>query len=625
MRCVAEEFSDCNSHYSNKAGKLVAYGATPPIVLCTRSVSMFGPIFVREAAAAPRRPRLYLSRSVYVLSLFLLLCTGYLILAGTQPLRTASDFSRFGGWMFLLLAPLQMLVLGFQAAVTSASSVAQEKDRRTLILLLLTRITGFELVVGKLLASLLGVTSLLAASLPLFLALSLFGGVSLRQVADVYLVTLVTLIAASSLGTVMGLWREKSFQTIAATLLTIALWLGGWEIVASGAVPWVASDLATAFSPARALIVAAQPFSDAVFIGTNPALIYTMVMLAISAGVASWGIARVRVWNPSREVRGFKPVEAGSTDQPSTWKVRDTRKVWNNPILWREVRTRAYGSKIFIIRAAYVLLYLLTAMVIYGLVQSGAATERLDVSGRALPAATLPVAAILVVSLVIVNALAVNSITNERDALAIDLLMVTDITPKEFVFGKFLGVMYVTKEMILLPLVLALYLGFANVMTVENTAISILSGLVLYVFVATLGIHCGMTYAVGRTATLISLGTVFFLCVGIAVCMVIMVSFRGAFQLQLAPFLIIILGGGAALFAAIGWRNPSNAIFGASITLPLVTYYAITQFLLQQDQLPAFATILVGYGFATLAMLIPALSEFDVANHDARGNGEEGV
>lgn len=599
---------------------------------------MLGPIFAREAVAAPRRPRLYLSRSVYLLSLFLLLCTGYLVLAGTQPLKTASDFSRFGGWMFLLLAPLQLLVLGFQAAVAAASSVAQEKDRRTLILLLLTRVTGFELVVGKIMANLLGVFSLLAAALPLFLSLTLFGGVSLQQIGDVYLVTIVTLIASASLGTVMGLWREKSFQTIAATLLAIALWLGVWEIVAVGNVPFFSPDLAAVFSPARALLAASQPFSDAVYLGTRPALIFAVMMLAVSTAITALGIARVRVWNPSREVRNFKPPEAETTSEAietqlggkedvanPSWKVRETRKVWNNPILWREIRTRAYGSKILVIRAAYLLLFALLAAGVWSLVQSGAATERLDVSGRPFPAATLPVASVLVVSLVIVNALAVNSITSERDALAIDLLLVTDLTPREFIFGKLLGVLYVTKEMVLLPLGLAIYLGAFGVMSVENTVIAILSGIVLYLFVATLGIHCGLSYSAGRTATLVSLGTVFFLCVGIAICMVIMVSFRGAFQLQLAPFLIIILGGGAALYAAIGWRNPSNAIFAASIVLPIVTYYAITQFLLQQDQLPILATVLAGYGFATAAMLVPALSEFDVANHDARGNGEEGA
>lgn len=155
---------------------------------------MIGPVFNREAVVTPKRSKTYVARAVYVLSLFILLCTGYLVLAGTRSLTSASDLSRFGSGMFSLLAPLQLIVLSCQAAVGSSSSVAQEKDRRTLLLLLMTRLSGAEVVVGKLAASLLGTLSLLLASLPLFLALPLFGGVSLSQVAAVYGVTLATIV-----------------------------------------------------------------------------------------------------------------------------------------------------------------------------------------------------------------------------------------------------------------------------------------------------------------------------------------------------------------------------------------------------------------------------------------------
>ncbi|MGV3485345.1 MAG: hypothetical protein ACO1RT_13075, partial [Planctomycetaceae bacterium] len=202
----------------------------------------------------------------------------------------------------------------------------------------------------------------------------------------------------------------------------------------------------------------------------------------------------------------------------------------------------------------------------------------------------------------------------------------TDLTRAEFVFGKLLGVLYVAKEMILLPLGLLVYLGLSGVMTWENTCFALLGAVVLYLFVTVLGIHTGIHYIAGRTATLVSLGTVFFLCVGVAICMVIMVSFRGAFQLQLAPFLAMILGGGAALFAALGSRNPSSAIFAGSFLLPAVTFYAITQFLLQRDHLLVLVVIAFGYGFTIAAMLIPALSEFDVSlDRDRGGAGGEGA
>ena len=43
-----------------------------------------------------------------------------------------------------------------------------------------------------------------------------------------------------------------------------------------------------------------------------------------------------------------------------------TRRVWDNPILWREIRTWAYGRKMLVIRLAYVLLFGLAAASLYG-------------------------------------------------------------------------------------------------------------------------------------------------------------------------------------------------------------------------------------------------------------------
>ncbi|OYP29923.1 hypothetical protein [Rhodopirellula sp. MGV] len=584
---------------------------------------MLGPVFNREAIVLPKRSKTFLARGLYVLAMFGLICTGYLVLDGSRSLSTVSDSARFGGWMFSLLSPLQLLVLSSLAAVGSASSVAQEKDRRTLILLLMTRLSGFEVVVGKLTATLLGPLAMLLAALPLFLVLPLLGGVSPSQVLSVFLVTTASVVFAGSVGTVVGLWREKTFQAIALTVLILLMLLGLGEIAIATLHP--PQEYALAISPIRALSAAASPLAK---LSADTALGVTLFSCVAAGGtvlVLFVGVSKVRVWNPSREVRLKTPEpetseEAENQESPSSWKVRQPRPVWSNPILWREVRTWAYGRKVVVIRVAFALLFLLGAAVIYGQMRDGTAFEPAARIGRALPAATLPVAAIGVISLVLVNALAVNSVTGERDGLALDLLLVTDLNPREFVFGKLLGVFYVGKELIVLPILLVIFMASQGVMTYENMVYAILGALVLYLFVTILGIHSGMNYVAGRTATLASLGTVFFLCVGIAICMTIMVSFRGAFQLQLAPFLVMILGGGAALFASLGWRNPSSAIFLASFTLPLITFYSITQFLLQTDHLFVFFSMAVGYGFTIAALMIPALSEFDVSLERDRGS-----
>jgi hypothetical protein len=66
------------------------------------------------------------------------------------------------------------------------------------------------------------------------------------------------------------------------------------------------------------------------------------------------------------------------------------------------------------------------------------------------------------------------------------------------------------------------------------------------------------------------------------------------------------------LYVALGVRNPSTAIGLASFLCPLATFYAITSFLLEYT-LGVFLVTAAAYGFATAAMLVPAVYEFDVA------------
>ena len=59
-------------------------------------------------------------------------------------------------------------------------------------------------------------------------------------------------------------------------------------------------------------------------------------------------------------------------------------------------------------------------------------------------------------------------------------------------------------------------------------------------------------------------------------------------------------------------RNPSKALALASFALPPATFYAATSFMLGKPML-VFVSVVSAYFFATLAMLIPAIDEFDVA------------
>lgn len=595
---------------------------------------LVGPVFTREVLTSPRRTRTYVARAAYPAVLLVVMCTAWLLLAGTAIVRNTGDFARFGLMLFQVLGPLQLALALFCSALLTASAVAQEKDRGTLVLLLITRLTNAELVLGRLLASLLNVLILLAAALPCFMLACLFGGIAWEQVLRSFAVTLVTTLAAGSLGSTLALWREKTFQTLAITALVLVSWLALWEVVALGVLgaSWrgiACESWAIAMSPWQAILETTRPATSAADVTAwwhGPVTFYLGAALASAVLLNLVAIWRVRIWNPSREVQavprdaddrenvwGLVPVEPkpaaaamSSADVTATPKrTRPSRQVWDNPVLWREVRTRAYGRRMLVVRAAYLLLFALSAAACWHLAKSEAGLTRWTAAAVLAPLGFL--------SLVLVNAQAVTSLTTERDGRMLDLLLVTDLTPKEFVFGKLAGVAYNTKEMLLLPLLLAIGLWLVpGGSSLENASYLIGGLIVVEAFVITLGFHCGMSYANSRVAIATSVGTVFFLVVGIATCMRLMVAFSGSFSVQLQPFLAFMLGGGVGLYMALGARNPSTAIGLASLLCPFATFYAITSFLLDHT-LAVFLVVVFTYGFATVAMLVPALYEFDVA------------
>ena len=78
---------------------------------------MLGPVFTREAATAPRRPRHYLYRSVYVAALLILMCTAWLVLTGTQIIRDVGDMARFGSMLVDVVTQGEFLTEGARLEV----------------------------------------------------------------------------------------------------------------------------------------------------------------------------------------------------------------------------------------------------------------------------------------------------------------------------------------------------------------------------------------------------------------------------------------------------------------------------------------------------------------------------
>ena len=554
---------------------------------------MLGAVLEREVQAVPRARGLFVARAVYCGALLAIVATCWLVVTGTQSVTTAGDTARFGATLMRILAPLQLSLAMLAAAMTSTVAVTNEKDRRTLELLLISRLSDAQLVLGKLAGSLLRVLLMLLAAVPVFAIAALFGGVTVQQLARVFVVTVAAAVAAASVANCIAFWKETTFQSLAITTFALVAWVAAGEVVAGRFGP--AAGAAT--SPARAVFAALAPAGGGTLM---PFLGVCAGVIAVANAVA---VLRARAWNTTQEAR--RQVAAGDDATAPGAAVRgrrSSRTVWDNPVLWREICTRAHGRAMLLVRLAWLALF---AAAVAGFV---AESRQPRPDGLAVAVAVVPMA---LASLLAVAAMAVTSITTERDRGALDVLLVTDLEPGEFVWGKLFGVLTAAREIVLLPLVLCGALAATRITTVENAVYMGLGMALLTFFAAVLGLYAGLSHAASRRAIAVALGTVAFLFVGVATAMRIMVAFGSSFELQLAPFLAVIVGGAIGLYAALSARNPSPAIGWASALLPSLTFVAITGFL-QGNVLQVFLVAAAAYGFATLAMLVPAIGAFDL-------------
>jgi hypothetical protein len=153
---------------------------------------------------------------------------------------------------------------------------------------------------------------------------------------------------------------------------------------------------------------------------------------------------------------------------------------------------------------------------------------------------------------------------------------------------------------------------FLGKLSEENLVLFLIDFLLLCHFAAMLGLHAAITYTSSRTAVANSLGTIFFLMVGILICAFLIVLSNGEFGRQLLSFMIFIGAGSVALFGSLGSRNPSQAITLVSLLTPFWTFYCIIS-LVNGDMMAAFLVSAGIYGFFLLAMLVPAVGDFDIA------------
>ncbi len=617
---------------------------------------MLGPIFRRELVTVPRRASHYGARAALLGLIGVLGVTAWQATVGFSRDATLGETARFGILLFQIVVYVQLVLVLFFATLSAASAVSQEKDRRTFILLLITDLRDSEIVLGKLVGSLLPILVLLAVAVPVLTMFLLLGGIDPTQVFQTGAVMAASAFAAGSLGGVVALWRERTFQALALSVLLLTLYLGLAQaapvlgrLVAPEYVDW--GVVRAWLDPLSALRSALDPDLADLDNPTAipPAIGNALTLTVLGVGLNLFGIGKLRAWNPSgepvmqREKSKDDPEEAMTAEEVKAYRAQAhaapgaARPVWENPVVWREIRTLAYGRRPLLVKVAY---FVVLAFVAYF-----AVAALTSPAGRPTFAAAYGLVPVTILSLLLVSAQAVTSITSERDGGALDVLLVTDISPYEFVFGKVLGVLYNTKEYLLPPILLAVVyaaLGqYTRPLPGESTLDTFLANLgpmlavvvalvVLFAFVTILGLHVALRIINSRLAIINTLGTVFFLSVGTLICIYLIVINGGSFANQWLSFVLFLVLGIGGLAWVLSADRPSSALTLGSVLCPLAMFYCVVNVVIARpgtedsaDTLAPLVALVAAFGFTVAAMLVPLLSEFDVQLGRTTAAGEE--
>lgn len=175
---------------------------------------MLNPVFRKDMRVLFRNIKVYIGLAVYL----------FVLLGVTNLILKMININNYNGFnpeyimiAYLVMFGFQMLTLTFIIPAVTASSISGERERQTLDFLLVTRMSGWDIVVGKLMSSLLLVGLLIVASMPVYAILFYYGGVS---VSGFILNTVFLLIYSCFVGSIAVFFSTIIKKTAAATAVS---------------------------------------------------------------------------------------------------------------------------------------------------------------------------------------------------------------------------------------------------------------------------------------------------------------------------------------------------------------------------------------------------------------------
>ena len=326
------------------------------------------PLLRRELLETTRRRRLWIIRGVLAVLQMVFVVVNYNVLAAT-----AARFTAFGGGQEIadVLNICNLIAVYLLLPITACAAIASERERQTLPLLLISRISASRLILEKFLSSLIPVLTLMAISLPsLTLAYSL-GGLSPQQLAGS---AAAMLLAAVQVTTAAIFWSaafRTSQQAFWATLFTLLVYLLGPGMLGlilgdrlQGRIFGLSVDISSLFIGFWKL-PRQLPLEIPVQLCLPPLIAGSVLLVGAAAVLRKYRCdpPLSRLPQPLWILRGLftwlrkRPAAIGSAGQPQgvSEPIPPMRVPAERPLAWRECSTSAaYGPRLFILLILFV-------------------------------------------------------------------------------------------------------------------------------------------------------------------------------------------------------------------------------------------------------------------------------
>jgi hypothetical protein len=135
------------------------------------------------------------------------------------------------GVLLALSIFFQYIVAFFVAPMVCAGMIAQEKQERTLGLLLMADFRGWDVYAAKFVSAFLQCALLIASTLPLLAIAAILGGISLPAAAARFTLLLAVTVTVCALGLLASTLARKPSEALYITVFLVAAWLGGTWLV----------------------------------------------------------------------------------------------------------------------------------------------------------------------------------------------------------------------------------------------------------------------------------------------------------------------------------------------------------------------------------------------------------